>query len=339
MLWDERNSLKIKSLKISMADNTPSGFARLVLVPLRLATGWGRPASQLGFMGIAMLVLLRFCIGLHFYTEGVDKMSGNFDAGLFFANARGPFASFYQGQVWDWNATIRLDEERTKNFWTLYVTGAKKHFAMNEQQAKQADAALVRAIKQLEWILSSNKNEIEEFELGRERIMALERDLVRDGVSSLGGQRDAIRREWKQLIAPVLVQIDGAWTNLETEVNNAVSSEQRQSRGVYKLGKPRDQAIDTSVINPFIPYFDMTIGICLILGLFTPAAALIAAGFLGSVFMSQYPPTTGPGSTYYHMAEAAGCLVLAATGAGRFAGLDFIIYAICGRLWPSTSER
>ena len=48
--------------------------------------------------------------------------------------------------------------------------------------------------------------------------------------------------------------------------------------------------------------------------------------------LSQYPPAGGPGSTYYQLIEAMACLTLAATGAGRFAGLDSLIHA---RLFPA----
>ena len=322
-----------------MAARSPSLLLRLFLVPLRLVTGWGRPLRRLGFLATCMLVLLRFCIGFHFYSEGMDKMSGDFDAGVFFANARGPLAGHYQGQVWDWDAHIRLDKERTEKHWANFRERLKKHYGFDDKQGRLVDLAFVRAQTQLTWILSSNTEDIEEFELGRSRLAQLDSDATRDGVDSLGKQRDTIRKEWRQLITPILKQIDATWENLEREANAVATPQQRLARGEYSLTKPRDQAIDTSVINPIIPYFDLLIGICLIFGLFTPAVALVATGFLGSVFLSQFPPVTGPGSTYYHMVEAAGCLVLAATGAGRYAGIDFILYAICGRLWPSSSEQ
>lgn len=322
-----------------MAARHPSFLLRLLLLPIRFATGWERPLRRLGLLATCMLVLLRFSIGFHFYNEGMDKMSGDFDAGLFFANARGPFAGYYQGQVWDWDAHVRLDKERTEKHWAQFREGLKKHYGLDDKQNGSVDLAYVRAQTQLSWIFDSNAEDIEEFELGRSRLAQLDSDATRDGVDSLGKQRDTIRKEWRQLITPILKQIDATWDNLEREANAVATAQQRKSRGEYALSKPRDQAIDTSVINPIIPYFDLLVGICLIFGLCTPAVALVAAGFLGSVFLSQFPPVTGPGSTYYHMAEAAGCLVLAATGAGRYAGIDFILYAICGRLWPSSTEQ
>ena len=98
---------------------SPGTLARLILVPLRLATGWGRAPRQLGMVGILTIILLRLCIGFHFYSEGVDKLSSDFDAGQFFSNSRGPMAGFFQRQVWDWDGNVRLDRERTLNFWGL----------------------------------------------------------------------------------------------------------------------------------------------------------------------------------------------------------------------------
>lgn len=318
---------------------SPGLFTRLLLTPIRLATGWGRPARWLGLLGVAMLVLLRVSVGWHFYTEGLDKWSGDFDAGRFFAAARGPFAETYKQSVWDWEGSIRLDQDRTLESWENYANTVSRHYGFDAEQNEQIAAAYQRAQKQLKWILDSNAQQIEEYRLGRERIERLQGDPARHGVESLAGQRETIRREWQELIAPVLVQIDRVWTNYEAEANGVATAEQREAAGYLKLGKPRDVMVDTSVINPVVPYFDLIIGVCLILGLFTPVAALMAALFLGSVFMSQFPPEAGPTSTYYQMIEAVACLVLAATGAGRFAGLDFLFYALAARLWPSHEDE
>jgi uncharacterized membrane protein YphA (DoxX/SURF4 family) len=77
----------------------------------------------------------------------------------------------------------------------------------------------------------------------------------------------------------------------------------------------------------------------LLLGLFTPVAALVAAGFLGSVFLSQYPPASGPSSSYYQLIEGLACLVLASTGAGRFAGLDYFIHLFIRRSLVKSEEN
>lgn len=308
---------------------------KLLLVPLRLGVGWGHYPRLIGWVGVCMLVLLRVTIGWHFYSEGVDKYSaGNWDAKPFFSSARGPFASHFRELVWDWDGSIRLDEEKTKVHFAIFRDRVAKRFGFDEKQANQAKNNYIKAIEQLQWVLASNATDLEEYRLGRKRIVDLENDSRRTGVQSLSGQRDSIRAEWMQKAAPSLKQIDAIWKTYEQAQNAIATPAQAEKVGSLSLGVPRTQRMDTSIINKIVPYFDMAIGVCLILGLFTPIAALAAAGFLGSVFLSQFPPSTGPGSTYYQLVEGTACLVLAGMGAGRFAGLDFLLHTIVRKFWP-----
>jgi uncharacterized membrane protein YphA (DoxX/SURF4 family) len=68
-------------------------------------------------------------------------------------------------------------------------------------------------------------------------------------------------------------------------------------------------------------------GICVFLGFLTPVAALLAAGFLLSLIMTQPPWVTGADMTaFFNWAiELAAFLVLAAVGAGRWAGIDGVL--------------
>jgi uncharacterized membrane protein YphA (DoxX/SURF4 family) len=286
-----------------------------------------------------MLVLLRVTIGWHFYSEGVDKYSaGNWDAKPFFANARGPVAGAFRELVWDWDGKLRLDLDKTMKHFAVFRERVGKHYGFDDKQKRTAQANYSKAIEQVEWVLESNAADLEEYELGRQRIETLENDFRRDGVESLAGQRTAIRAEWLQKAAPSLKQIDAIWKSYEGSQNAIATAEQADRHEPIALGVPRNKLMDTSVINKVVPYFDMAIGICLLLGLFTPVAALAAAGFLGSVFLSQFPPTTGPGSTQYQLIEGMACLVLAGTGAGRFAGIDFLLHTIVRKFWPRGEE-
>ena len=317
---------------------------KLLLFPLRLAVGWGLSPRLLGLIGMTMLLLLRLSIGWHFYSEGLDKyQAGSWSAAPFFANAKGPFAEHYRGLVWDADGSLRLDKEKTMVAWAVFRDQIGEHYGFDDQQLQKAQANYAKAVEQYDWVMEENKTDLEEYRLGFARIERMEtegfeKDL-RDGVSSLGGQRDTIRREWRQKAAPSLQQIDQIWKNYAVAQNSTATSEQSGQHGSFALAKPRLVAMDTSVIDPIVPYFDMAIGLCLLLGLFTPVAALAAAGFLGSVFLSQYPPTAGPGSTYYQLIECMACLVLAGTGAGRFAGLDFFLHMIIRKVWGFPAEE
>lgn len=302
-------------------------MVKILLSPLRLAVGWGYSPRLLGPIAIAMLVLLRVTIGFHFLTEGVDKYrAGDWSAKPFFANAKGPFAGEFRKLVWDHDGEIRLDRDRMMILWASYRNNIAEHFGFDEGQIRDAQVNYSKAVEQYDYVMELNANEIEEFELGIRAIGKLDADPVRNGVDSLGGQRESTRRELAQKADPVFNQIDKIWDNYEVAQNGVATDEQLAAHPAYKLIRPRTEMMDTSIIDMIVPFFDMILGWCLILGLFTPIASLAAAAFLGSVFLSQYPPATGPGSSQYQLIEGMACLVLASTGAGRFAGLDFFLH-------------
>jgi uncharacterized membrane protein YphA (DoxX/SURF4 family) len=311
---------------------------KLLLLPLRLSVGWSLSPRLLGLIACTMLVLLRVTIGYHFYAEGVDKVGTEWTAAPFFVNAKGPLAGQFRQMVWDVDGQYRLNRDAVMLSWASFRDAVGEHYEFDEQQKRQAQANYAQAVEQYDWVISENAADLEEYELGRQRIAELESDdqekRLRDGVASLGGQRDTIRREWTAKAAPALSQIDKIWKNYETAQNSLATNEQRSVETPLRLVKPRTGLIvDTSVIDDLLPYFDIAVGLCLLFGLFTPLAALAAAGFLGSVFLSQYPPVTGPTSSIYQLIESMACLVLAGTGAGRFAGLDYFLHLIVRRVW------
>jgi uncharacterized membrane protein YphA (DoxX/SURF4 family) len=298
----------------------------------------------LGFIGALSLVLLRVTIGWHFYTEGMEKHnSGKWSAAPFFTNASGPFAQDFRKMVWDWDGRFRLDRDAMMQVLAGFREQAAMHFGFDEPQKARAQANYTKAIEQYDWVLSQNAPDLEEYALGRERIERLnsagDEKAVRDSVSSLGGQRDAIRKEWLGKGAPALKQIDTIWSNYEADQNRIATTDQRNASGYLSFVKPRTGMMDTSTIDRMIPYFDIAVGLCLLFGFFTPVAALAAAGFLGSVFLSQLPPTSGPSSTYYQLVESMACLVLAGTGAGRLAGVDYFLHLIVRKVWGGEIER
>jgi len=302
---------------------------KLLFSPIRLATGWGISPRILGWIGVCTLVLLRVTIGWHFFSEGIDKYrAGNWSAAPFFANAKGPFASHYRGMVWDAEGTLRLDRDRLLTEWARFRDQVTSHYGFDDAQTREAQRNFASAADQYDYVMELNQNEVEEFQLGRERIEQLDQDATRSGVSSLGGQRETIRKERQALIRPVLAQIDSISESYERCQTALAKAKQREGIPAKIMRLPPTNVMDTSIMDEVVPYFDMAIGWCLILGLFTPAASLAAAGFLGSVFLSQYPPTTGPSSSMYQLIEGLACLVLAGTAAGRFAGLDFFIHLI-----------
>ena len=311
---------------------------KLLLFPLRLCVGWGISPRLMGLIGVAMLVLLRLTIGWHFYSEGLDKkQAGSWSAAPFFANAKGPYADKFKQMVWDADGAIRRNMDESMLMMAIYRDQIVNHYGFDEKQTQTAQKRYAAAVNQQKMVLSDNEQDLKEYDLGVQRIKELDGDPMRDGVSSLGGQRETIRKENQGLIKPTLSEIDTLWSNYENSLNAIASDDQIKAEGKLPFNKPL--GMDTETINRFVPYFDIAIGLCLLLGLFTPLAALAAAGFLASVFLSQYPPTTGPGSSNYQLIECMACLVLAGTAAGRFAGLDYFLHIIVRKTFGVRAEE
>ena len=307
----------------------------IFFVPLRLAIGWGISPRILGFIGISMLVLFRVTIGWHFHSEGSEKYrKGDWDAAPFFANAKGPFAEEFRKSVWDYDGTFRCDPAETRWWLGKFRDRATEYYQYLPEDLKAANDALDQLIVNLESILDDYADDLQEYKLGRVRIEELKQKKDRMGVESLAGQIASVQKENDAKLKPVLAEIDLLWDGYEGTINSLATPNQRQLSPPIKLYKPKTAPIgmlDTSTISRYLPYFDLAVGWCLILGLFTPVVALATAGFLGSVFLSQYPPGSGPTSSYYQLIECIACLVLAGTGAGRFAGLDYFLHLFVRR--------
>ncbi len=257
---------------------------KLFFVPLRLCIGYGISPRLLSLIAAVMLVLLRVSIGWHFYSEGIDKRAaGNWSAAPFFANATGPLANQYRQMVWDVDGKLRLNKKANMRAWAIYRDQVIAHYGFDKAQARRAQATYEKAVDQYDWAIENNASDVEEFELGRSRVEMLDTDETmrtrRDGVDSLAGQRDTIRREWTQKGAKALSQIDTIWKNYEVAQNAIATVEQVDDHGPIKLRRPRTARVDTSVIDEALPYFDIVIGLCLLFGLFTPVAALVGRRF------------------------------------------------------------
>jgi uncharacterized membrane protein YphA (DoxX/SURF4 family) len=165
-------------------------------------------------------------------------------------------------------------------------------------------------------------------------------------IDSLRKQRDEIESKWRALGRPVLSEIDNTIPEMTDRLNAIATDEQANP----KPEKPPEKdakgnpirkrvefkfegegPISVKMVDKIIPYFDMSIGILLILGLLTPLAGLAAGLFLASVVVSQFPGFPGTLPTYYQSIEMLGCFVVAFADAGRYAGLDFFPWSFWNR--------
>ena len=129
------------------------------------------------------------------------------------------------------------------------------------------------------------------------------------------------------------------WDGLEFEINELAGEEQRNA-GPVQLVRPFDPPNSKiRTINQWVPWFDMAIGALLMIGLFSRLASFLGAGFLATVIATQPPWVMDSIPTFYQSVELAGLLVIFATCAGRYAGLDYFIHQIWIRYIASDSNE
>ena len=220
-------------------------------------------------------------IGLHFFLEGTGKLADPKPfSGPFFGNAKGPLAGVYKGLVWDPDGLYRLDEQATIDYWDNYRNRIVAHYGFDDKQKKEANAALQTITNRYKYHLSSKEDEIAEYRLMLARRDDNAKDEVRQ-LASLQSHDSRIASETRKLYGQIVPPIDKLWRDLETDLNNVATAEQWKPRGHLKIGRIGSGSFDAETMDLLVPYFNVAVGVCLLLGLFTRAGGHRRGGFPG----------------------------------------------------------
>jgi uncharacterized membrane protein YphA (DoxX/SURF4 family) len=284
-------------------------------------------------------VALRLVLGLHFFVEGYTKLADPkpFSA-PFLGSSRGPLAAPFKAMVWDPDGLHRLDLKATTAHWDRYRSRIVRHYGFSADQAKQADDVLKAYKDRLNSFARSKSEEFQEYYKWIERRAANAKDPARQ-LASLQVHDARIEAETKKLYGELVPTIDRLWKDLESDMNGLATEVQWRRHGRLEIGKVGRRFGDSETLDRFMPYFDLAVGICLVLGFLTRPAAILGAGFLATVFLSHFPPEAGPGSTYYHLVEMMALLAVAAIGAGRFFGIDYLFGGLKAWCCPGKGAR
>jgi uncharacterized membrane protein YphA (DoxX/SURF4 family) len=294
--------------------------------------------TQLGPLAAVVLVVLRVAIGLHFLAEGMDKIRGTrpFSSAGFLGNAKGPLAPLYQGLVNDPDGYRKLDADLAVAYWTKYRDQVARHYRFDGKQDQLTERLLARGEDRLKQFLDENEETLDEYYKQLERRDANAARPERQGMETLQTHDAKITGERMKLKGQLLSQVDALWKNVETDFNNVATEEQRQAAGgPLLIGKLPASGLSTDFVDVIIPWFDLLVGVCLILGLFTRTAAVLAGLFLASVCASQWPGYPGAAPIYYQSIEMLALFALAALGAGKVASVDSLL----GCCWKSCSTK
>ena len=271
-------------------------------------------------------------MGWHFFKEGASKFQGNgFTSVGFLQSAKGPFADFYKSMVPDGEGRERLDHKQTRDFWNQYRSEVVSHYGFDDDEKQKKKAEEVGALfeERLKVFHREHGVDIREYLLECDRLQEAKADKIKDvdfARTWIASKEVELRRKAK----PWLDDIELMGQQLESSLRKIATKEQR-AKGSCEITDRSAMWVDTVV-----KYVIIGIGVLLILGLFTRLASVAGMLFLMSVMSTQPPWVAGSetGYVYYQMVEVSAFLVLIAFSAGRFAGLDYVIYALRLRCCP-----
>lgn len=216
--------------------------------------------------------------------------------------------------------TLRADDEQNIKKLRRQADAGEKILAAHQQELQ-------------DWI-DVNEAEVLAYFKSADRIDGFDRDgtaavLVATQVDSLREQVASIKADRKKQQLAWAAQIDAMWDSYEQQILQLPIDRQRSEKAL-SLHRPFAQPNSRlQWINRLIPWFDTIVGGLLIIGLFTRLASLAAALFLVSVIAAQPPWIPGTEPTYLYAVELFALLVIFATCAGRFGGLDFFFARRC----------
>jgi uncharacterized membrane protein YphA (DoxX/SURF4 family) len=322
-----------------------------------------------GFLGALFLVLLRTAIGWHFFYEGLtkiystpegrstflakifpppnspppmDKPDAPFSAEGYLRNSAGPLAPYFRGLVPDVDSLDKLDPEKLKTNWRDELERVATHYHFTEDQRKKAEESLRgREAIADDWFRDlENEQKIKQYKDDLANFLKLERDptLLASERRNAYDERKKQESTRRELVAVV----DGWTQTLRDSWRTLVKPEQAES-----YGRPPTPWRSIDWVNLTTMYGLTAVGFCLMLGLFTPLAALGGAAYL-AMFYFSLPPWPGlpeapmaEGHYLYvnkNLVELIACLALAATPNGLWIGLDALLFGWRARRRRASSE-
>lgn len=320
---------------------------------------------RIGAFAAVTLVVLRIAIGFHFLCAGLEKLNPSFSAAGMLRSSVGPWADFYKSLApmphdWDqlgekpWPNAGDFAAERVKvdgreiiaypteaygpwlarvaDDWHETAETFKKLPGMSEQQQTEADKVFERHYASLATYAESIRGEVEEWNHEGERLEAMYK---MDEAESLPFVQERIAEKEADLASawrPWVAGVEAEERMYLDELHTVLSEEQRSSALMAdKVSDVLEPSGRIDLINKTVTWFTLIVGGLLIVGLFTRVASVAAIVFLISIITTQ-PSWLVQVSDMaklvlpYQGIEIFSLLVLAAVGAGTWAGFDGLLF-------------
>lgn len=312
---------------------------------------------------ILAVVGLRLLLGWHFYNEGVKKLEPGFTSAGFLRTAKGPFAPIFRSMVrgpYDAHAELAVPVEYSEyqqgepredsdphpgdawvdnisEGWEIAVRrlGELDEPALSAETLEAIEAARIAAVGRVRKYVHSTSEEIAELQHESWLLQQLREDAGHSPPPYLQARIDEKAADNWITMQPWISSVQLIEEKFVSEVAQLAEADE-VSRSDVQHALAEQSFLST--IDFIVTCVVLGCGICLFLGLATPIAAILAAGFLFSLMLTQPPWVTGPDvmKNFFTWAiEFAALLVVATLGAGRWAGLD----GVFNYLWLKSRGR
>jgi uncharacterized membrane protein YphA (DoxX/SURF4 family) len=312
---------------------------------------------QIGLAAVITLVLLRVGVGWHFFSQGLKKyVDPGYSSEDFLKQAKGPLADWYasllpsehefQQHVDRWlesavpkpgqktddaKATSKVPQAspltqwagKVAASWGEYRVRMERRFALTDAQKQQAQelldryrAKLADAVAETEaWLKSEPQEAVS--------LARVEADPLADKVPFAKERVAQQAAKVRPRAAKLLADAKKLESQYQGDLRLLLDAQQR-AKPALEPETTRLRKFDT-----FLTYSLLAGGLCLMIGLFTRLAAIGCAFFLLTVIGTQPPWVFDALPTYEQAIEFLALLVIATTGAGRWAGLDYFLSCCC----------
>ncbi len=304
---------------------------------------------------ILLLVALRVATGWYFFESGRSKnLDRDFSSAGFLSQAKGPLAGLFKAPLPDHHdfaltMDVPLEErpkahppgsdlwkteaERPYEAWLESITidfGRTKeriatHYSFDDAQDHQGRRIFAYHEGRLRDFLADNSEDLSSYRHELGRLFSWQQAETSEAVPFEAERIATKQKELAAQAATFKAGVAAIEQEFRAELAELATSGQRAERG-------RATAEGSSLLAGFDRFITVThflIGACLVVGFLTRIAAFGGGLFLLLVIVSQPPWVVGYSAIGYQIEMMLICLLLMATGAGRWCGLDYFVRKIC----------
>jgi uncharacterized membrane protein YphA (DoxX/SURF4 family) len=291
-------------------------------------------------LAVVALAFLRIVVGLHFFLEGLSHLRDpGWSSVGFRKTAVGPLGDWYRGslpQTGDWSGTVASADGRTAaeaaaawkgsvvESWRRLLERRAEKVPLDAEGRAAAERALDAAAAELDDWLASIDDDLVAYRLEIARLGGM-RD--RPGADEIPFERNRVVKKRNELAGQAagwMADAAGIGSRLVDRWDRSLGSEELRRRAAAAREPDSLWKADR-----FVSWSLLTIGACLVLGIFVSFNAMGGAIFLLSVVARQPFWVAGAQPTYDQWVELAALLAIAALPIGGWSGLDYFRDKYC----------